>query len=138
MEPDMGAFIRETMRGDDRIRDKGSPQFSPPPVVTRTVENIKEGAPTLPTPLGTAGAVFGKGDDFNVELLDCNLSIYDSGGDPQVVVASQSGPRMWYVRGGSISLEDDEADVDTYQIISRISGFGESASGPGFRPASET
>jgi hypothetical protein len=76
-----------------------------------------------------------EGANFNVQLLDCAVSIDGSTND--VTITTQSGPRMWYVRGGMIGLVDDEEDVDTYQIISRISGSGASASGPGFTPAPE-
>lgn len=57
----MGTFIRETMRGDERIRDKGSPQFAGLPTVTRSVEIITDPAPPLPDPIVPSGNVFGGG-----------------------------------------------------------------------------
>lgn len=115
MEPDMGAFIRETMRGDDRIRDKGSPQFSPPPVVTRTVENIKEGAPTLPIPLGTAGAVIaGAGENLNLTIR--RVSVQQGIGNESGLRLSGSAPietdpPVFYWRNG-LFLGTDEPDED--------------------------
>ena len=75
----------------------------------------------------------GGGANFNLMVLDCALAI--DGSTNAVTITAQSGPFMFYVRKGIISLIDDLEPVDTYELIGRISGSSGSQSGPGFTAA---
>ena len=62
------------------------------------------------------------GDSFNLKLL--NVSITETGGDTYVtdIGWGTGGERRLYVRGGLLSVVDDGAVVDEYELISRIEG----------------
>lgn len=80
----------------------------------------------------------GRGDNFNIELL--NIQIAETGGEIFVTdIGWGTDPRKFYVRNGLLYLNDDGANVDTYEVISRIEGESNPSSnqsGEGFVPAS--
>jgi hypothetical protein len=80
----------------------------------------------------------GRGDNFNIELL--NIQISETGGEIFVSdIGWGTDPRKFYVRNGLLYLNNDGANVDTYEVISRIEGESNPSSnqsGNGLVPAS--
>lgn len=81
-----------------------------------------------------------EGSNFNIKLL--NVSITETAGETYVsdIGWGTAGERFFYVRGGLLTLVDDLANVDTYEVISRIEGEtysidGTNESGTGFTEA---
>ena len=62
------------------------------------------------------------GANFNIELL--NIAITELDGDTYVgdAYSPWDAQRFFYVRNGLLFLNDDGANVDTYEVISRIEG----------------
>jgi hypothetical protein len=61
MDVEMNRFIRDALFGNERIRDKGSPEFSPAPVVSRSVQIIKGDPSPISLKSETSGQIFGGG-----------------------------------------------------------------------------
>jgi hypothetical protein len=98
--------------------------------------NFVDGLVTNVTPSDVEGA------NFNIKLL--NVSIVETSGETYVSsIGWGSGgteERRFYVRGGLITLIDDAAAVDEYEVISRIEGEDfsvnpDNQSGDGFTEA---
>lgn len=97
--------------------------------------NFIDGLVTNVTPSSIEGA------NFNIKLL--NVSIVETSGETYVSdIGWGSATRYFYVRNGLLSLVDDAAAVDEYEVISRIEGEtysidGTNQSGDGFTEAPE-
>lgn len=63
-ESDMADFIRENLRDNQRVRDKGTPDFSSRPIVSQTTTTFNETRLPLPAPFIPSGEVLGGGSDI--------------------------------------------------------------------------
>lgn len=92
MEPDaeMLEFIRETLRSNERIRDKGNPQLLQQSVTSKTSISFDAGSTELSIPATSEGYILGGGsDDFPFKITVKN-STFGSGVQPSYKVAYNS------------------------------------------------
>jgi hypothetical protein len=76
-ESDMADFIRENLRDNQRVRDKGTPDFSSRPIVSQTTTTFNETRLPLPAPFIPSGEVLGGSSPIPYEV-----SLVSTDGEP--------------------------------------------------------
>ena len=109
-ESEMADFIRENLRDNQRVRSKGAPEFSAPPVVNQTTTTFNETRYPIPAPFIPSGEVIGGG-----------------GGEHPFKITGISGEEPKYIVSANSSIVDG-INGDAFSIT----GLGEE------RPISES
>lgn len=92
VDQDVIEFIRESLRANERIRDKGSPQFSQQTVVSKTTTSFDITPDPLPPPPTTSGFILGGGGSSGNHPFKITTkgSTYGSGEQPSYKVFLRS------------------------------------------------
>lgn len=115
MEPDaeMLEFIRETLRSNERIRDKGNPQLLQQSVTSKTSTSFEAGSTELSIPATSDGYILGGGgggsDNFPFKITVKN-STFGSGVQPSYKVAYNSSI-IDGTNGGPFAITNLNTDI---------------------------